>query len=341
MKPFSSLVPANGMMYMGFPGLPSGGQSWFVDPYYGSDGNSGRRPDRPVKTLAQALSLATADQNDIVYMMARSNTAAYTTDYQSATLDWNKDGVHLIGINAGQRFSHRSRVALLSSYNTASNLVTVSADCCLIANMEFFAGVAGTSPTGCMKVTGTRNHFFNCQIAGIGNAANDIAGAYSLWHYGNASENYYEKCVIGCDTVARGSYANAEILFTPTAAAVGSARTIFDQCVIVGLCESAGNYLFVSANAANAIDRFLLFKDCVMHNPGAASAGVAMTQAMQIHANAGGNVILHNTTIVGANNVNASDTGLILVGAGGVIPGIVGTATDVTDLGLALVTTNA
>lgn len=336
MKPFSSLVPANGMMYMGFPGLPTGGTAWFVDPYYGADGNAGRRPDKPFKTLAKAHDVATADQNDIVYMLARSNTATYTTDYQSATLDWNKDAVHLIGVNAGSRFSPRSRVAFASTYATASNLFTVSAKGCMFANLEFFAGVASATPTGgCMKLTGMRNHFVNCHIAGIGNDLMDKAGAYDLWFYDSA-ENYFENCVIGIDTVKRGTAANYGMLFT-TAAGVGSARTIFRGCLFPAWCESAGNYLFVSANQANALDRFLLFDNCVLHNVGAAVAGGAqMTQAMQIHAAANGHVILHNTTIVGADNVNASDTGLILCGSGSFANN-----TEATDLGLAVVTTNA
>lgn len=334
-KPFSSLVPANGMMYLGFPGLPTGGVSWFVDPYYGLDGNSGRRPDRPFKTLAQAHSSAVADRNDIVYLMARSNTAAYTTDYQTSTLTWSKDAVHLIGINAGNMFSQRSRVAFISTYVTASNLITISAKGCMFANIEFFAGVASANPTGCMKLTGMRNHFINCHIAGIGNDLMDSAGAYDLWLYDSA-ENMFENCVIGIDTVKRGSAANAGVLFT-TAAGVGSARNIFKRCLFPAWCESAGNYLFVSANAANALDRFLLFDDCVFHNVGATVAGGAtMTQAFQIHAAANGNVILHNCTIVGAGNVNASDTGLILCGAGSFANN-----TEQTDLGLAVVTTNA
>jgi hypothetical protein len=292
-------------------------------------------PSSAVKTLVKALALATANANDVVFLIQESNTAASTTDYQSSTLDWNKDGVHLVGINPNPILGQRSRVALISTYVTASNLITWSANNCLVSGIEFFAGVASANPTGCMKLTGDRNHFVNCQISGIGNDLMDTAGAYSLWFYG-AHENLFENCYIGLDTVGRGSAANAEILIT-SSGGTGNARNIFRKCIISGWCQSAGNYLFVSANEAGALDRFLLFDDCVLHNPGAAVAGGAqMTQAMQIHASANGHVILHNTTIVGADNVNASDTGLVLCGAGS-IPN----NAEVTDLGLALVTTNA
>lgn len=322
-------VPVLGGMF------PFTGKYIFVKPYSGLDGNDGLSPTSPVKTLTKALALATANKGDVIFLIAESNTAASTTDYQTSTLTWNKDGVHLVGINNGTRFSQRSRVAFISTYVTASNLITISAKNCVFANIEFYAGVADANPTGCMKLTGARNHFINCQISGIGDDLMDSAGAYDLWFYDSA-ENLFEDCVIGLDTVKRGTAANAGVLFT-TAAGVGSARNIFKRCIFPAWCESAGNYLFVSANAANALDRFVLFDDCVFHNVGAVVAGgAAMTQAFQIHASANGNVILHNTTIIGAGNVNASDTGLVMCGAGSFANN-----TEATDLGLAVATTNA
>jgi hypothetical protein len=337
---FPNGVSSFGVPVLGGIPLPSTqGNVYHVKPYSGNDGNTGDSPDRAFKTLTYALAACTANQNDIILLYAESNTSASTTDYQSTTLLWNKDFVHLIGVGAGPALSQRSRVAFISTYATASNLITVSANGCLFYNIEFFAGVASANPTGCMKITGVRNHFINCHIAGIGADLMDTAGAYSLWLY-DAPENVFDLCVIGIDTIKRGSTSNAEILFTGTGN-VGSSRIIFRKCLITGWCESAGNYLFISANQANALGGYLLLDDCVMINTACKTGGATMTQAMQIHASANAYVILHNTTIVGAGNVNAADTGLIMVGAGGVIPGVVGTATDVTDLGLALVTTNA
>ena len=104
------------------PGLPFiQGNVFHVKPSSGNNGNTGDHPDAAFKTLSYALGKATADQNDVILLYAESNTAGSTTDYQSTTLDWNKDMVHLIGVNAGQKLSQRSRVALISTYDTASN----------------------------------------------------------------------------------------------------------------------------------------------------------------------------------------------------------------------------
>lgn len=296
-------------------GMVTQGNFYFVKPGTGSDSNTGTSPSAAVKTLAKALSLATANQNDVIYMFAEGNSASATTDYQSTTLDWNKDGVHLIGVNAGQRMSHRSRIALISTYDTASNLMTVSANGCLFANLEIFEGVAGTNPTGCLKVTGDRNHFLNCHIAGIGNDANDIAGAYSL-SLQSADENYFEDCVIGVDTVSRGSAACYEIRVGESSAYVNQ-RNIFRGCVIQGFCASAGNYLFMSIPGAGCISRYILFENCMFINPATSVAGgAAMTSAFSVHASAGGYVLLHNCAVVGAADLNAAaDTGLILTDA--------------------------
>jgi hypothetical protein len=250
-----ALWPAMGMNVMALPQVTQG-KAIYVKPYSGSDNYSGKRPDRAVKTLAKALSLATADQNDVVYLFSESNSAASTTDYQSSTLDWNKDGVHLVGINSGSPMSQRSRVALISTYVTASNLFTLSADNCLIANVSFFAGVADTHPTGCLQVTGDRNAFQNCHIAGIGNDNNDIAGAYSLYLNG-VEETLFKNCKIGLNTVDAGTAANSEILIANTVKNV-----FFEDCTIFRRIEHATNHPLVKIAAATSIDEFLMFDRC-------------------------------------------------------------------------------
>lgn len=254
------------------------GRTWYVKPRTGSDGADGKSPRTAFKTLAQALSAATANQNDVVFLFAEGNSSANCTDYQSATLDWNKDLVHLIGVNAGGSISQRSRVALLSTYDTASNLFTLSANGCLIANIAFYAGVAGTNPTGCVKVTGNRNRFVRCHLVGIGNTANDIAGAYSL-KLDAAEENEFDHCVIGLFTVARGAQLNAEILFDTAAK-----ENLFENCRIVSQVSHASNHVLVEVADATGVDAFNYFQGCKFlyqsANYGAAATGVMRLPAL-------------------------------------------------------------
>ena len=276
-----------------------------------SDNNHGRSITQPFLTLSKALSSATAGRNDIVLLYGESNTAGSTTDYQSATLNWNKDMVHLVGVNAGQFISQRSRVAFLSTYNTASNLFTLSANGCLIQGIEFFEGVAGTNPTGCVSVTGQHNHFKGCTISGMGNAANDIANSYSL-SIGSASvasdENFFEDCYIGLDTLSLGTN-TSQISFNSGGR---PARTLFRRCTVATYAKDTTHGYFLNIGSAG-IDRWVSFEDCKFLNPIGAGAAT-LANAFVVNATAGGDVLLDvKCAVYGVTKMFAGATGKVYV----------------------------
>ena len=281
----------------------SQGKNIYVKPRTGSDSNSGLTPIAAVKTLTKALSLATANQNDTVYLMCEGNSAANTTDYQSATLNWNKDGVHLIGVGVASDtyIGQRARVALVSTFVTASNLFTLSANNCFIKGIEFFAGVASANPVGAVNVTGMRNTFENCQISGIGDATMDIATGYSLTVAG--SENVFKKCLIGLDTIVRG-VALAEIRIT------SGTRTIFDDCIILSF-SSLTTFKAVLWTAGS-YHTLTLFKNCIIINEINRTGAVTVTGALSFGA--AGNVVLQNSFVAGYSGVSTSDNANIYTG---------------------------
>jgi len=233
------------------------GNIYHVKPYSGSDtlGN-GMSPASAFKTLAKALAAATANQNDIVVLHAEGNSAALTTDEQAATLVWNKDMVHLIGSNSGVSISPRSRIAFTAAYAVASNLLTVSANGCLFRNLLFVVEVASVLPTGCVKVTGTRNRFERCHFAGYVASTNDIVGAYALKLEG-AEENEFDHCVIGTFTLGRGAQLNSQILFSASAK-----ENLFENCRIVSQVTHATNHVLVEVSGTTGIDAFNYFQNC-------------------------------------------------------------------------------
>ena len=270
-----------------YPGpIPSQGKAIFVKPSTGSDGNSGLDPSQSVKTLTKALSLATANQNDTIYMFAESNTAADTTDYQSATLTWSKDLVHLVGVGAPVAVSHRSRIAQLSTATGVSPLVDVTADGCIFTNIQIFHGVADATSLICLRVTGTRNVFQNCHIAGVGDVTMSAAGACSLKIDGGA-ENVFRNCVIGLDTIARDADV-AEILLDTNAT-----RNLFEDCIVQGFISAAG-YTGVTVADSTGIDRWVIFKNCLFMT-NSSNFGVTQTQVMSIPAISQGKIILMNS----------------------------------------------
>jgi hypothetical protein len=313
----------NGVTSMGVPvnGMLTNGNTWFLKPGTstptgnGSNGNDGLTPTTAFLTTSYALTAATAGQNDIIYMIASSDTASQTTDYQSATLTWNKDLTRLVGINAGPKNSQRSRISTLSTANGANlaPLFTLSANDCYFENIEFFAGVPGSNPTqalGCMLVSGERNVFRNCQISGTGGSTMDAAGQYSLKVTGQ--ENYFEDCTIGLDTVARAS-ATYEMYLSG-----GAVRNVFRRCRIVTYA-SAATMTFLTV-PVNGIDRWNLFEDCAFINmPTGVASGTTITQGFSITGGGtpDGCVLLKDCKLVGAGASESAASGRLFYYANG------------------------
>lgn len=293
-----------------FGGVPVGGyaasvgKAWFVKPYSGSDGNSGRSPQQAFKTLAKALAKATADKDEVVYLIAESNTAANTTDYQSTTLDWNKDGVHLIGIGASPMIGSRARIAQLSTVLTIDTLFKLSADNCLIANLEIFQGVASSTAVTpvAMEITGQRNKIVNCQISGIGNSSMDVAAARSL-KLNAAAENIMEGCYIGLDTIIRATAA-AEVELTGAVT-----RHIFKDCFFNTYTSAASFLMF---KIAAAMDRFTLLDRCIINAAANITSATAPTAVMDAAA-INGQVLIKDSMVNNFTNVAGADASRIRV----------------------------
>lgn len=306
MASFGTNYP-NGITSLGIPVIPNGvpfgpnSRPIFVAPRTGSDGQRGDRPDRAVKTLAKALDLAVADRNDVVFMISEDNSASGTTDYQSSALDWNKDGVHLIGVNAGGNVGQRSRIAQLSTATNVDNLLTVSANNCLVANIHVFHGVDDATSKVAASVTGDHNRFVNCHLAGIGHATMDTADNCSLSVAGG-EENLFENCTIGLDTIARGTAANSELRLES-----GATRNTFRNCIVPTYAEAAGHQFLIVPSAG--LDRWTLFDNCSFINmPTGTASGTTMTEAFDVTGGGSpdGLIILKNCTLVGATDWEAS-----------------------------------
>lgn len=295
--------------YGGMPvgGVFSPGQAWFVRPTTGSDGYSGKKPDRAFATLAAALDAATADNGDVVYFIAESASAASCTDYLTEALDWNKDGVHLIGINAGNALGQRSRIAPLVSVATIEDLFTVSADGCLIANILVFHGdvtVSTATAPRAVVVSGERNHFVNCQfsVGGDGAGANslDVAGARALSVTGG--ENLFEKCYLGLDTLLKGTQ-EAEVDFAT------GARNILRKCIFATYTSNTAMNLI---SVAASVDRFVLFDDPLFYAAANITSAAAPTGVFNAVAN-NGVVLVRNPMVSGCTQIATADNAYIKV----------------------------
>lgn len=278
-------------------GKNHGGRMIYCDPGNGTAGRDMYTPLTATDDIEEAYAAATANQNDVVVLIGTTNASTPTTARVSeGGLAWAKDNVHLIGVCSGNHMQQRARISHASSGDTASTFVlNVTADNCMFANFSTFLGHGGTvtTPTSIKVTGGTRNAFYNVSMSGIGNDANDVADASSLW-LSAAGENYFEKCSIGLTTTARGTADCQEIWMSS-----GCARNYFRDCYIHGWA-SASTYSFVEVEASGVQD-VTVFDNCAFVNAGVwLGPGATIDEAFGINDTNNGGFLLHNCSVLGA-----------------------------------------
>lgn len=299
----------NGLTSHGVPTMGIGqgltqGNVFFVCPKTGSDANRGTDISRPLASLAQALLLVEANQNDVVYLLSSTDAATPGTNRVAAGggLNWNVDGVSLIGVCAGQGVSNRARISNLSTDVTTNSLFTLSAKNCLIANVGLFHGVAGWTGANAgvpmaMQVSGQHNHIVNCAIQGLGDttASNsmDVSLAGSLGISG--SENLFEDCYVGLNTIWLGSTTASEIQLNGSLVS----RNKFLRGEVSGRSNSV-NHRMVRAAAASFQDIGLIFDSTLFTNSGTFQGGSTNDAVFTIGASQQGVILLKDCGAVGS-----------------------------------------
>lgn len=300
-----SALRVGGIPMWGSGGLMTRGKAFFVDAVYGGDGNSGQEIDKAFRTLLHAYNQCQDGRGDVIYLL--SDYAGTTgTARLDAAFTWAKTNTHLVGVCAPGIIGQRARIAETSGTGI-DTLFTVSGGNCSFWNLQWFHGTAVDEDQITVKVTGSRNYFNNCFIAGIGHATPAArAGSRCLVLDGGsvqAGENTFEHCTVGLNTIQRTA-ACAELGFLAT-----SARNQFLECMFLSVNTAGGNgSLFVSAPASSLQD-YVDFYNCRFINLTKQSGSAVKLNGMNIDTNSGGNVILSGTTaFYGCTDVDAASS---------------------------------
>jgi hypothetical protein len=297
-------LEVGGVPTMGIGSLLTMGKVFWVDPELGGDANPGTA-EQPMASIDAAYARCVSGRGDIVLLKAGPTSAGTTghTNRLSATLTWAKHNTHLIGTGAPTLVGQRARITGPSSGGTFSPVINVTGSGCRFENFQVFDDYT-VNPVA-IQVTGSRNYFGGVMIGGMGAATGaDDAAAASLKISGG-SENTFDRCYIGLDTVPR-STTNAEIELVSAAT-----RNVFIDCFISSFADNAG-HLFVKIDGSGDIDRFVLFRNCEFYNA-VESTGTAMTQAMNVHNTCGGMVILKDCAMIGATDWCEADNGNVYI----------------------------
>jgi hypothetical protein len=303
----------NGVSSFGIPVFGGGippftGNYYFVDYVNGLDGNEGTA-EMPFKTLAYAYSKTTSGKNDIIFIVGDGEATA--TQRLTATLVWANSATHLIGLTAPTLYASRARISHLTTAAAAINpLVQVTGGGCIFANFSLFQGIALDGAADQLWTDeGNRNYYGRVHFGGMGatgsSAGANDAASYSLYLNGGG-EHLFEDCVIGLDTIARDA-ANASLKVRGE-----TARNVFRRCEFP-MYATATSPWFVDANAANSINRSLLFDDCRFINITGLTSSASADAVCSYHANQNGMIIFNKCTAYGADDWTASDASNVLI----------------------------
>jgi len=284
-----------------------GGTAYYLDPTDGLDTNDGRSPETAVKTLPVAYALLTDGENDILYYIA--GTSGITL---SAAFTWAKSYTHFIGVCSPVHAGQRSRIFQLAA-SDISPLITISGSGCVWANVYVFQGVAVATSLINVKVTGQRNYFSNVHFAGGGDATQAVNGGASLNVSGSASENLFEGCTIGVDTIAAAT-GMMGLLFDGGTADIHTTRNMFRDCLFTMKAGNAGAG-FVESMTINDFDRYTVFDRCTFLNLAAQAMTTAFVLPSGIDAN-DKRIILRDCELIGAPDWDASNRGVMYLNSG-------------------------
>ncbi|HUS95299.1 MAG TPA: hypothetical protein VMX97_01020 [Hyphomicrobiaceae bacterium] len=242
--------------YLSVLAVPRGPDSkiYLVDTEQGDDDSSGDRWTKPLKTLTAAYAKCVADQHDVVLFLARD-----TADNPTATIAWDKDFTHLIGLgNALQGVGQRCRVVGTVA-NALTSVIDFGGKGNIVRNMQFGNEASANVDSEAVNLTGDRYEFTNCMIHGMVHATPAArAGSYSLGLTG-AHENVFVGCWIGTDTIVRAA-ANGELMMC-----AGSSKNLFQHCRFASQSITAAKHMvaFVTSTTPMGLNTW---EDCLFYN---------------------------------------------------------------------------
>ena len=282
--------------------IPPGGKWFYVDGANGSDSNDGRSPEAALKTISAAYALCTTGKNDVVCVLASTSGIN-----EAAAITWSKNLTHLIGMGAPTHAAQRTRIVCNAA--DISPFITISGYGCIFENLYLWQGQDDAHSLILVSVTGNRNYFRGVHFAGGGHATQAINGGMSVQISGG-SENLFERCTFGVDTVTTATGMCA-LSFAATG---GAARNVFRDCLFTLYSGHAGT-IFVELLGNSGIDRYTIFERCRFIN----LSGTAMTEAINVAAGfdaTNKRLLMIDCELIGATDWDTNDRGIVYLNSG-------------------------
>jgi len=303
----------NGITSLGIPTFGAGGlipftgNYFFVQQQYTAGVAAGQgTAQQPFNTLTQALAACVAGNNDVIFITGAVNV--------SASVAWNKNNVHLIGLCDPVKRGKRARIS--SSGTTGFNkLFDVTANGCYFSNFGTSFGFANASAAlVSWSDTGGRNCYDNVEFLGFGDTTAvtgtaNLTGARAFVLNTSTGETTFRSCVFGVDTTVRN------VTNYTVELAGGAPRITFENCDFEANLGSSGASAAHILVGASGIDRYVQFVMCRFWNA-VKSGATAMSQVMSVNASAGGFIALDRCTSFGATHWETAASGCVVLDMG-------------------------
>jgi len=261
-RPNSRLeVQVAGQTVAYFPGRGSEytphGKAFYVDMVNGSADYNGLSPETPKATIATALALCTADNDDYIYVISKGEG----TYVEGATVALSKARVHIIGVSNGPHAYGQLKSA------TDFDVFTVTGRYSEIANFRI---AGGSNCGGALITNATGTYIHHCEF---GNKDAATTPKYGIW--GLHQINTY--CTFE-DNLFMGSGGGA------------SAGTISDTGIYMGDSAFRGsiirNSVFInlptSAIYGSGWDGASVMGNCISCDADTAGAGISLTNCQAV-----------------------------------------------------------
>jgi hypothetical protein len=299
----------NGVTSFGIPMVGNnmfGGDTYFVRPRTGLDGNKGDDPGRALKTIQAAHDKCTAGNNDVVYYISESTTssASGTQQLVTAAITWTKSFTHLIGVSPPLAMSNRCRVGTTTAMTP---MLDFDASSCIVKNFQFSQNHShATAGAVCCDIAGSRNYFENVQFQNLGASAYVDNSCRALTITSGNGENRFVNCTFGSGTVDGGSATNYLLEFV---GANQTARNVFENCYFLG--NGSANSSFFAMATQSGGSAFQKFERCLFFNNKHGSLD-EMTEAFDVIATCGCWFIMMDNLVWGAATYETTNSGLFI-----------------------------
>ena len=277
------------------------GTTWFVNSNTGSDGNTGKRMDKPFATIATAYSKAVTNNHDVIVLSA--NGALAETD----ELVVAKNRLHFWGMDAvGRYYGQRSRWTMGVTTGSAIAVVQNTGVGNSFSNIKFDSSDTLSTSIYAFAEGGEYTVLEHCEIY----KSTDLDQATAAELLMNGDSALVRKCTIG-SLANEVSAARTNVLLTRETITGKVARDVtFDDCLF-WLKSSSATASHFHATTATDVERMLLIKNS------------SMIVAKLSGATVGDAIIVDSAQtegqIVAVNSYNVNSTALGTTGSVGIV----------------------